>query len=85
VIVRSTVDLGHNLGLKVVAEGVESAESYRRLQELGCDIVQGYHLGRPTPPSAISAMQQRSGVKNRTSARRPVTASQPSLPQAAKR
>ena len=58
VIVRSTVDLGHNLGLKVVAEGVESPEVYRTLRDLGCDIVQGFHLGRPAPASAISAMRR---------------------------
>jgi diguanylate cyclase (GGDEF)-like protein len=46
-IVRSTVDLGHNLGLRLVAEGVEDAETWRRLRTLGCDVVQGYYLSRP--------------------------------------
>ena len=53
-IVRSTVDLGHNLGLKVVAEGVETDEVRALLRELGCDMAQGYHLGRPVPASKIS-------------------------------
>lgn len=48
-IVRSTIDLAHNLGLKVVAEGVESADILSRLATLGCDVVQGYYLGRPMP------------------------------------
>ncbi len=48
-IVRSVIELGHNLGLTVVAEGVEDAASWRRLTELGCDTVQGYYFGRPAP------------------------------------
>src|SRR5205085_9750547 len=43
-IVRSTIDLGRNLSLGVVAEGVESAEVWKRLAELGCDSAQGYFL-----------------------------------------
>jgi diguanylate cyclase (GGDEF)-like protein len=53
-IVQSTIDLGHNLGLKVVAEGVEEEESYARLAELGCDIAQGYFLSRPLAPEKLS-------------------------------
>ncbi len=49
VIVRSTIDLGHNLGLQVVAEGVEHGSIKRRLAELGCDQVQGYYVSRPLP------------------------------------
>ncbi|RFU45433.1 bifunctional diguanylate cyclase/phosphodiesterase [Paraburkholderia sp. DHOC27] len=54
-IVRSTIDLAHNMGLKVVAEGVESEEVLMRLHELGCDLVQGYHLTRPLPPMKLEA------------------------------
>jgi EAL domain-containing protein (putative c-di-GMP-specific phosphodiesterase class I) len=46
-IVRSTIQLGHNLGLRVVAEGVESEAIEQALIDLGCDVVQGYHIGRP--------------------------------------
>ncbi len=46
-IVRSTIELGHNLGLRVVAEGVESSEVLERLRAWGCDIAQGFFLGRP--------------------------------------
>lgn len=48
-IVRSTIDLGHNLGLRVIAEGVESQEIWDKLVALGCDAVQGYHISRPIP------------------------------------
>ncbi len=48
-IVRSTIDLAHNLGLTVVAEGVESAAILHRLAEMGCDEAQGYHMGKPMP------------------------------------
>jgi diguanylate cyclase (GGDEF)-like protein/PAS domain S-box-containing protein len=47
VIVRSTIDLAHNLGLEVVAEGIEFARHIEMLQELGCDLGQGFHIGRP--------------------------------------
>jgi diguanylate cyclase (GGDEF)-like protein/PAS domain S-box-containing protein len=47
VIVRSTVDLAHSLGLRVVAEGVEDEMTAALLADLGCDEAQGYHLGRP--------------------------------------
>jgi diguanylate cyclase (GGDEF)-like protein len=48
-IVRSVIDLGTNLLLDVVAEGVEDEATWLRLAELGCDLAQGYHLGRPMP------------------------------------
>lgn len=46
-IVRSIIDLAHNLGLEVIAEGVENRETLDRLVAMGCDAAQGYHLGRP--------------------------------------
>jgi predicted signal transduction protein with EAL and GGDEF domain len=53
-IVQSTVDLGHNLHLEVVAEGVESQESYNKLAELGCDYAQGYFLSKPLSPEKMT-------------------------------
>ncbi|WP_188150082.1 bifunctional diguanylate cyclase/phosphodiesterase [Teredinibacter waterburyi] len=47
IIVRSTVNLSHNLGFSVVAEGVEDEESLQLLTQMGCDLIQGYHLSRP--------------------------------------
>ena len=49
IIVRSTIDLAHNLGLKVVAEGVEDEAVMRILTEYGCDAAQGYFFSRPFP------------------------------------
>jgi diguanylate cyclase (GGDEF)-like protein/PAS domain S-box-containing protein len=48
-IVRAVVDLGHNLGLTVTAEGVEDARTLEILETLGCDQAQGYHISRPLP------------------------------------
>jgi diguanylate cyclase (GGDEF)-like protein len=48
-IVRSTIALAHGLGLKVIAEGVESGEALAMLKEMGCDQAQGYHLSYPLP------------------------------------
>jgi diguanylate cyclase len=48
-ILKSTIDLAHGLGMEVVAEGVETPEVRRRLVELGCDTVQGYLIARPMP------------------------------------
>jgi diguanylate cyclase (GGDEF)-like protein len=47
VIVRSTIELGHNMGLVVIAEGVETAESWSILKRLGCDMAQGYYMSPP--------------------------------------
>src|SRR4051794_25699153 len=55
-IVRSTIDLAHNLGLRVVAEGVESHEAWRRLEDLGCDLAQGFHVSRPVPAEAMTRL-----------------------------
>jgi diguanylate cyclase (GGDEF)-like protein/PAS domain S-box-containing protein len=54
VIVRSTIDLAHNLGLAVVAEGVENKSISDRLVELGCDTAQGYYYCRPTDPESCT-------------------------------
>jgi diguanylate cyclase (GGDEF)-like protein len=54
IIVRSTINLGHDLGLRIIAEGVEDAPTLERLAALGCDLAQGYHLSRPMPASAFS-------------------------------
>jgi diguanylate cyclase (GGDEF)-like protein len=55
VIVRSTIDLGHNLGLKVVAEGVENQAIWEELIAYGCDLAQGYHISRPIPAAELPA------------------------------
>ncbi len=54
-IVRSVIDLGHNLGFSVTAEGVETSEALADLTAANCDLVQGYYLGRPVPLELIKA------------------------------
>ncbi|HET8695862.1 MAG TPA: EAL domain-containing protein, partial [Gammaproteobacteria bacterium] len=58
-IVRATIDLAHQLGLSVVAEGVETAEVLDRLAALGCECAQGYQIGKPMPPSDFLAFLAR--------------------------
>ena len=58
-IVRSTIDLAHNLGLSVVAEGVENAAILERLRTLACDEAQGYHISRPLPVDDFLAWHAR--------------------------
>ncbi|MGI8675953.1 MAG: putative bifunctional diguanylate cyclase/phosphodiesterase [Nocardioidaceae bacterium] len=53
VIVRSTIEMGHSLGLRVVAEGVESAEAMATLTAAGCDEAQGYLIARPMPADDV--------------------------------
>jgi EAL domain-containing protein (putative c-di-GMP-specific phosphodiesterase class I) len=60
-IVRSTIELAHNLGLQLVAEGVEDQETLELLATLGCDLVQGYHLARPMPADELANLQRYSG------------------------
>jgi EAL domain-containing protein (putative c-di-GMP-specific phosphodiesterase class I) len=55
VIVRSTIDLAHNLGLKVTAEGVEKENALRLLESLSCDMAQGFFLGRPMPSDRLQS------------------------------
>ncbi len=57
-IVRSAIDLGHNLGIKVIAEGVERHDSMAILKELGCDSAQGFHIGRPMPAAQFDTWYQ---------------------------
>jgi EAL domain-containing protein (putative c-di-GMP-specific phosphodiesterase class I) len=53
VIVRSVVDLGHNLGLQVTAEGVEDRGTWDMLAAMGCDTIQGYYLSPPLPADRL--------------------------------
>jgi diguanylate cyclase len=54
-VVRSAIDMGHGLGLKVVAEGIETEASAVRLRDLGCDIAQGYLYAKPMPLAALES------------------------------
>jgi diguanylate cyclase (GGDEF)-like protein len=57
-IVRTVVDLGRNLGLRIVAEGVEDEQTLNLVATLGCTLVQGYHTGRPMPAAELEAFLQ---------------------------
>jgi len=60
IIVRSTTDLGHHLGLQVVAEGVEDRPTFDKLSKLGCDAAQGYYMARPMAAPELGTWLQQS-------------------------
>jgi len=59
IIARTIIDMGHSLGLRVVAEGVEDAQQHAFLANLGCDAYQGYYFGRPVPSHQLLPDLQR--------------------------
>lgn len=67
-IVSAIIHMGHSLGQKVVAEGVETEEQLRFLKMRGCDVIQGYYFSRPLPMSKMTDLlekeQKRVGIKN---------------------
>jgi diguanylate cyclase (GGDEF)-like protein len=63
VIVKSTIDLGHSMGLKVVAEGVDKAESWQFLAQMGCDLAQGYFVSHPLKAEDVPAWVARLNAK----------------------
>lgn len=65
-IVRSIIDLAHNLGLKVVAEGVEDKQIWQQLSKLDCDIAQGYHICRPLPANDVLEWVRKQAISNNT-------------------
>ena len=76
-IVRSTIDLAHGLGLEVTAEGVDTASSLALLQVMGCDMIQGYIVARPMPlPELIRFCASSAGAEARQTLR-----SQPDRPR----
>jgi diguanylate cyclase len=68
-LVRATIDLGHALGLRIVAEGIEDQATLDLLAELGCDIGQGYFIDIPKPATAVSFFSARSAVRPQLPAR----------------
>ena len=56
---RSTIELGHNLGLKVIAEGVESQALWDQLGTWGCDVAQGFFVGEPMPADRLNEWETR--------------------------
>jgi predicted signal transduction protein with EAL and GGDEF domain len=66
VLVRTAIDLGHNLGLTVVAEGVEQLEHVDALRDLGCDVAQGYHFARPMSEDAVTELLEQAALVSGT-------------------
>jgi EAL domain-containing protein (putative c-di-GMP-specific phosphodiesterase class I) len=56
-LVRATIQLGHDMALRVVAEGIEDVGTLELLSDLGCDIAQGYFISRPMPANKLSFQQ----------------------------
>jgi len=66
-IVHSVINLAHNMGLMVVAEGVESAQALELLAQMGCDVVQGYHICKPVPGEQLAEwLAQRQDANHHT-------------------
>jgi diguanylate cyclase (GGDEF)-like protein len=65
-IVRSTIDLGHDLGLSVIAEGVEDNPTWQRLAALKCDVAQGYFISQPIPVEEFAAWHMPEGLLQAT-------------------
>ncbi|HEX5380256.1 MAG TPA: EAL domain-containing protein [Phenylobacterium sp.] len=63
-IVRSTIDLAHSLGLKVTAEGVETANAFQMLAAMGCDSIQGYLIAKPQPLNELLIFLREDGAKS---------------------
>jgi EAL domain-containing protein (putative c-di-GMP-specific phosphodiesterase class I) len=55
-ILRTIIDLGHSLRMRVTAEGVETAKQAEHLRGLACDYIQGFHYGRPVPVTDVAAL-----------------------------
>jgi EAL domain-containing protein (putative c-di-GMP-specific phosphodiesterase class I) len=65
-IVRSTIDLAHSLGLKVIAEGVETSDCFALLSAMGCDQAQGYLIAKPLPLKELLTFVADDAVKERS-------------------
>jgi EAL domain-containing protein (putative c-di-GMP-specific phosphodiesterase class I) len=64
ILVRSIIGLGSSLGLRIVAEGVETAGVLEEVRDLGCDVIQGYHTGRPLPAGELAASLSGAALHN---------------------
>ena len=55
-IIKAIIAMGHSMGLKIIAEGIETIEHLKLLKEFGCDEAQGYFFSRPVPPDELVAL-----------------------------
>ena len=74
-VVQTIIDLGHGLGHKVVAEGIEDEPTFLALRELACDTAQGFWLGRPLPLADVTALVENGDCRDAAAAKRPITVS----------
>ncbi|MEJ7873070.1 MAG: EAL domain-containing protein, partial [Rubrobacteraceae bacterium] len=65
-ILPGLIDFAHAVGLRVIAEGVETADQLRRLKEMGCEFIQGYHIAKPLTPAAASELLSLSSSRTST-------------------
>lgn len=65
ILVDTIISLSHRMGVKVVAEGVESAEQYSLLKDMKCDMFQGYYFSKPLPADEIYYIKEKNGLYNR--------------------
>jgi EAL domain-containing protein (putative c-di-GMP-specific phosphodiesterase class I) len=72
-VVRSVIELGRDLGITVVAEGVETEANLRTLRHLGCAVAQGYHIGVPMSSAEFEAMAHEWNTTERPAAETAVT------------
>ena len=66
IIIETIIDMAHRLGMRVVAEGVETESQHQLLDRLGCDCFQGYFFGRPVDLQALDLSGSRTGVEETT-------------------
>lgn len=65
VIVQTAIDLAHNPGTRVIAEGVENAETEKRLQAMGCDAAQGYYYSHPVNADEFIEVLENANIRPR--------------------
>jgi diguanylate cyclase len=63
-IVRSTIELAHALGLRVVAEGIEDQQALDAITSFDCDYAQGYHFSRPVPAATFAAAMRLTAIES---------------------
>jgi diguanylate cyclase (GGDEF)-like protein len=79
-LVRATIELGHAMGLRIVAEGIEDLETLQLLSDLGCDLGQGYFIGKPKPADRLAFRAHLAGPAGQAEQPVPGTRTQPAAP-----
>ncbi len=77
IVVRSTIELAHNLGLRTVAEGIEDSFTFERLRALGCELAQGFHMSKPLPAASLVTWWDVHTAPARVATPEPIRAARP--------